>query len=154
MGLRGPQPTPTALLTLTGSHHRCDRPGEPEVPFGVPDCPEWLSDGAKVRWAEMVERLRGMNLLSPNWRDSLAQYCDVSDQYERLAAACLKEEFVMFSDKGAPVKNPLFALKDSAFDRMLKLGREFGFTPASKTGLTVPDKPKAPQRTPLGRGVN
>lgn len=135
MGRRGPKPKTLEELKLVGSHHTSDRKGEIPIVSGEPEPPEWLDELGLAHWHRMVERLRNQNLLSESWRESLAIYCHAYGEFERLREQCGSQPEVLTTEKGYAYRNPLFAFRDSARDCFLKLGREFGFTPASKTGI-------------------
>lgn len=142
MGKRGPKPSAVEHLRLTGSRHAYDRKGEPDLIHGDPVPPEWLSDRAIVQWNLMVERFRGMQILSPGWRESLAMFCEAWAEYEELVIECNDAERVVLSAKGMHHINPLFQAKTKAWESVLKLGREFGFTPASKADIRKETKPQ------------
>lgn len=150
MGKRGPRPTPTERLRLVGSRHVYDRKNEPEAVVGDPEPPDWLSDGACRQWLVMIERLRGMQVLSKGDREALAQFCCCWDQYERLEQACQTAEFLV-AGRGGMVANPIFGLRDRAWDRVLKMGREFGYTPAARADIA---KVRTTQKTDKGRFFN
>ena len=146
MGKRGPQPEPAEVLRLRGSSHQYERKGEPSPPSGDPAPPDWLLPGALAMWHRMVERLRGMQVLSPNWAEGLAAFCEAWDEYERLVAECQQTPFTTLTTKGAVVRHPVFRMRDDAFQRALRLGARFGWTPADKTGLRVEKQEQATKK--------
>src|SRR5262245_889783 len=76
MGLRGPPPTPTAILNLRGSWRGKQRMGEVQFESGAPTCPAWLSKEAKAEWRRAVRLLASVGLLQKVDRALLACYCD------------------------------------------------------------------------------
>lgn len=135
MGRRGPKPKTLEELKLVGSHHISDRKGEIPIVSGEPEPPEWLDELGLAHWHRMVERLRNQNLLSESWRESLAIYCHAYGEFEQLVNECQNAERICYTDKGYAHVNPLFQQKDRAWERVVKIGRDYGFTPASKTGI-------------------
>lgn len=110
--------------------------------------PDWLSDGARRQWLVMVDRLRGMQVLSQGDREALAQFCAAWDQYERMEQQCQVAEFVVPGSRGGMVANPIFGMRDRAWDRVLKMGKEFGYTPAARADI---GKVRTAQKTNKGR---
>lgn len=130
-------------LRVVGSSEQYRRRGEVPVVEGEPEPPEWLDERGCAQWGRMVQRLRNQGTLSEHWRESLAAYCEAWSEYERLVSECAEQPLVVYGKSGAPYANPLFGAKTKAWERVLKLGREFGFTPASKTGIRLePGLPK------------
>lgn len=144
MGRRGPRPVPTERLKLVGSRHAYDRKNEPAAILGDPVMPDWLPDGAKLQWRIMVDRLRGMQVLSAGDREALSQFCCAWSEYERLESVCRTAEFTVETARGGVMANPIFGMRDKAWDRVLKMGREFGYTPAARADIS---KVRSPQKT-------
>jgi phage terminase small subunit len=57
MGLRGPQPTPTAILRARGSWLVNHRKDEPQPEKGGPPCPRWLNKDARKIWKALIPQL-------------------------------------------------------------------------------------------------
>lgn len=129
-------------LRLMGSSEAYRRKGEPSPVLGDPEPPGWLSDRAREQWDRMVSRLREMQVLSPAYREALAQYCEAWAEYETLVEECQDEPHTITSLRGGVYCNPIFGMKNQAFDRLLKLGKQFGYSPASKTGVRMEKKPQ------------
>lgn len=145
MGSRGPQPTPTAILKLSGSWRATarERAGEPKAIEGKPRCPRTLKGVAKQKWHEVIGYLDRMGILSRSDRPTLERYCIMYAQW----LACI--EFL--DARGTTVYNavgpqskrvnlrPYPQVKEAASlaEALLKIEREFGLTPASRTRITV-----------------
>jgi len=153
MGRRGPQPTPTKVLELRGSHRAKERAarGEP-VPSGsaagVPRCPDRIARNKDAHrcWKYHVRKLRDTGLLSMLDVNVFARYCHTWASY--VAAA----DFV---DKHGPnmvVKNgdtPIGYVERPEVSRMIrwasvldKLERKLGLSPADRSGFVALDKPQ------------
>lgn len=128
---------PVETLKLLGSSEQYRRRGEVALIEGEPEPPEWLDESGQKQWARMVVRLRNQSILSENWRETLAAYCEAWSEYEALVLACRGQPLVCIGKSGAPYANPLFTAKARAMEQVLKLGKEFGLTPASKTGVRL-----------------
>lgn len=140
MGMRGPPPRPGEVLRLIGSSGERKRHGEVGIVDGRPEPPDWLSESGREQWNLMVARMEGLQMCSPGWRECLAQFCEAWSEWEALVLACRSEPFTVTSDNGVVRVNPMYTRKDAAFDRLLKLGREFGYSPASKTMVRMEKK--------------
>jgi P27 family predicted phage terminase small subunit len=138
MGLRGKPPKPTVIEIAEG------RPGHRPLPRGEPKPapitpeeamtpPEHLTEGGKHWWLYYAPLLLGLKVLTE--ADLIA--------LEGLATATAEriEQEVKLATAGPLYKtgtgyiiiSPLFSVVDRLRDRELKLLREFGMTPASRT---------------------
>ena len=127
---------PTAALAARGSW-RADRPNEPAALPGVPDCPDWLQGESRDEWNRQVPDLSARKLMSVSYRASLAMFCEAWGTYVQCVKDVAEGGFVYITDKGNEVQRPVVGVMHTAFDRALKLGREFGFSPSSKAGIEV-----------------
>lgn len=143
MGQRGPRPQPAEILRLTGSHHTSDRKDEIPILPGEPEPPDWFDDRHLAHWERLTARLRNQNILSESWREPLTTACEAWVEYEALVMKCRDEPYTVMSEKGGVYVNPMYGMKNKAWDRVVKISKEFGFTPASKTGIrTEPGQAK------------
>jgi P27 family predicted phage terminase small subunit len=131
MGQRGPAPTPTKVLEMRGSWRAGEREGEPKPEAKVPDCPDWLSDDGKAEWFRVATLLNAIGLIAEMYLMPLALYCSaVSDfkQYQKI----IEEEGATFTtEKGYVGQHPAVAMRNNAWDRVLKAAKEFGMTPSA-----------------------
>ena len=72
---------------------------------------------------------------------SLALYCHSWSQFLRLDKEC--KSFVITTATGAKKINPYYEAQGKAWDKIVKLSKEFGLTPASRAGLRAEPKRKA-----------
>lgn len=154
MGRAGPKAKPVERLKISGSSEVYRRGDEPEAIDGEPDPPEWLSESGREQWFRMCDRMRGMQFLSPMWRESLAQFCEAWSEYEQLIHECKSQPMVVYGKNDAPYMNPLYSAKSKAWDRVLKMGREFGYTPASKADVKVERKAQKSNKMRLIKGAS
>ena len=136
MGRRGPPPTPTPILEARGSWRAKARDGEPRLPLSAPACPGWLSAEAKEEWRRQIAQLKQMGCIARCDRAALSIYCEAWAEFER-ATRQLEGGMLIAAgkDDSEIAPHPLMAIRDRAADRVLKLAREFGFTPSSRTQL-------------------
>lgn len=133
MGRRGPAPTPTAILSARGSWRAGERTGEPELPPGAPECPSSLKGEARKIWHQAVAVLLKMRVITEADLATLEPYSRFYAEYRDMQRRCDK----MLKDvKGEFPNYPqVFALRNSAFDRMSKEAAKLGFSPADRARL-------------------
>ena len=143
MGRRGPQPTPTAVLAARGSWRAAARKGEPQPKVCVPKPPTWLSDDGRRFWREIAGMLAELGVMTEADKYPLALLVDALAQYLAARESVTTdgkldpEKATWTTDNGAVCQHPCVGIMNKAWDRVLKLSREFGMTPASRTGIAV-----------------
>ena len=145
MGKRGPKPSPTALLKLRGSWRGETREGEPVPPVVEVAAPAWLSEKAAAHWSGIASMLAGLGLMAEVYSPALALMVDALADYIAHSEAAKVEPSVLVSPAGVSYINPVYTLKERAWDRVLKIVREFGMTPSAITSVksAKSEKPKA-----------
>lgn len=97
MGLRGPPPTPNAILELRGSN-RADRNGaEPQPGRKPPRVPTWLPKPARKMFREICVQLAEMKVLATCDRNLIARYVKLFLRYLQV------EEFLTEKGQTYPV---------------------------------------------------
>lgn len=137
MGRRGPQPTPTAVLKGRGSWRGETRKDEPEVEVSAPDCPAWVTGPAREHWDELASMLAGMGVMADVHQTALGLLVDALGRYVGLKKVVEKVGETAESSKGGLVVHPAVGEMGRAWDRVLKVCREFGMTPASLSVVKV-----------------
>lgn len=146
MGKRGPARTPTNTLSNRGSWLAVRRKeDEPDLPLSLPPCPKWVSEEAAKHWDEIGNVLYGMGLMSVAYTLALSLLVESLADYIKRAEQCRTCEEVVYTEKGA-FANPIFGMKDKAWDRVLKIAQQFGLTPATISQVTI-DKPKESEKS-------
>lgn len=130
MGKRGPAPTPTEVLKKRGSWRAKKRKGEPKPAEGAPVCPDWLMPEAKEAWMRLCGHLRGMKMLRACDEKALARYCQLWARWVRTEKRIAEHPEHERRDQR---QKHAVALSD----RLLKLEKEFGLTPAARAGMTT-----------------
>jgi P27 family predicted phage terminase small subunit len=147
MGARGPQKTPTPILAARGSKRaKYDRRDEPTVANERIEAPPGLSDAARPYWDWAVERLYELGVLSRHATHTIARYAECMARWRResnfLAKAGTDVRWVTLPD-GTKEPKTLPHVKSVAVlcAELLRIEREFGFTPASRPNLVGADQP-------------
>lgn len=113
------------------------RKGEPRLDGaqrGELRCPNWVSKDARKFWKEIVPHLEGIpGLLTKVDRHALGMLCDALGLYVK-ASKLLQKEGLVTPDGHA---HPAGVVQHRAWQRFVRLVKEFGLSPASRAGLTV-----------------
>lgn len=143
MGARGPAKQPSAITNLKGNPGRRDYGPEPEPPVGLPECPEWMGEVGRAKWAERVEKLQATNpkLITQLDGDALALYCEAWEEFLDARAEIEREGATCMSEKGGTYLHPAVGRKNKAIARLKLFGALFGMSPSDRVGLNVGDKP-------------
>lgn len=169
MGLRGPAPKPTALERAEGwpGHRKGKRAGEPKpMELTVAEvkrlCPPALQKDERKWWRYYAETLVPLRLVSEADLVALARLAKVTAERIRYEAVLNKSGPIYFHEKSwgvgkdekgnpvmggsrVPMLSPLYSVVSGLRDQELKLLREFGMTPASRTNVQVVQGSGAPQ---------
>lgn len=124
MAKRGPKPKKLKLLKLDMDE---------AVKARDVKCPDWLSPQAVEKWDIVVPELQAIGILATVDLDMVALYCESYAEYRRALAGVTTE--LIETQNHNIVQHPAVSLRNAAFERMVKLAREFGFTPASRLSL-------------------
>ena len=136
MGLRGPAPTPTAILKARGSWRADERAGEVQFEAGLGTCPSWLPKEAKAEWRRQAKQLTEAGLAQQTDRALLVAWCVAWAEFvgltARIDAANRADDGVDYEASWA--RGHLTA-RGKAIDRMLRLAAQFGFSPSARVRL-------------------
>lgn len=138
--MRGRRPKPTRLKVLTGNpgKHPLNH-NEPRPSPGVPDCPPELGPGARREWEHLVGELGRLKLLTNLDRAALAAYCGAYALWSEATEAIQKFGTMVKSPSGYPIQSPYVAIANRQAELMMRISSEFGFTPASRSRIAVPN---------------
>jgi len=136
---RGRTPKPTALKVLAGNPGK--RPlnrREPKPQGAVGEPPEYLSDGAKAAWRLAVE-CAPPGLLTPLDSSILLIWATAADLYHKAQEGLTKTGMLIKGpNNGMPIQSPYLAIANKQAQIMAKAATEMGFTPASRSRVTLP----------------
>jgi P27 family predicted phage terminase small subunit len=135
MGNRGPQPTPTAKLKLSGSWLAAarEKAGEPRLPTAIPDVPADVGGDrlAKRFWCETAPLLHRMGVLTAADAGVLAQYCLSRAELLRATRALRRCKY----DRGTNERRRMSADVAELRGAVLRFGAKLGLSPADRTSL-------------------
>jgi P27 family predicted phage terminase small subunit len=134
---------PSKLKKLEGTY-RSDRVAhnEMEVPEvdGLPEPPTHLNRFAKDEWLKQTGILSNIGMLAETDMSLLLAYCIECGKYFELVER-LKGEITFNTPNGHIAVLPEVTEANKALQNMIKMSSLFGFNPASRTKITMPEKP-------------
>jgi P27 family predicted phage terminase small subunit len=143
--MRGRRPKPTRMKVLTGNPGK--RPlneHEPRPIPVVPDCPPELGLAAQREWARLVGELSSLNMITKLDRAALATYCGAYALWAEATEAIQKFGAMVKSPTGYPMQSPYISIANRQAEIMMRIASEFGFTPASRSRISVPRQSDLP----------
>lgn len=151
MGLRGPPPKPTAIKILEGNPGRRPLPIDEPQPRRLTQItpPDDLPEDGKRVFSALSQELINCGIMTAVDVEAFHRYVKLLLEY-RKADSEIGGKFVFpVRDKKGQfsyfLPNPWVSVRDRALDRLLRLEREFGMTPASRVrmvALLTSDKPE------------
>ena len=134
----GRKPMPTALKKLAGNPGR--RPlneREPEVPPGVPECPDFLNEVARAEWNRVVPILAAAGTLTELDRGAVAAYCFWWEAFDEAVQKLNKYGKMMKSKQDQIYQSPYMSQASQASKQMHIWAAELGLTSSSRTRLVA-----------------
>jgi len=143
---RGRKPVPTAIKEMRGTFEKNPQrrnQNEPVAPEGAPECPDHLSEPAKMEWYFMTNVLDEMGLLSRADRAALEIYCQTFGEWRHACDMVARHGAVIQMKTKAgilPKRNPFDLIRERTATTCAKLLTEFGLTPSSRSRVAVEKK--------------
>ena len=143
MGSRGPTPTPTSIKLDRGSWRGVAESKNCVVAkSGRPRCPAWLDPKAKQAWKVIIPELEKLGVLATCDGKALALLCEAFAEWKSAKQAVAKMGPVYpIKNPDGTVKylqqNPYVSIARKSGADLLRLLREFGLTPASRTRIEI-----------------
>ena len=145
--MKGRKPKPTSLKLISMSHNiRKDSCGEPRPEGELCAPPEDLSEKQKVLWRHAIEHApRG--LLRHLDAQMLAIWVIAADMHHEAMLQVQKYGMVVKSpNQGVPVQSPYLPIINRQAEIMLRAASELGFSPTSRSRITLTDAGKKENR--------
>lgn len=142
MGQRGPKKAPAAVKRARGTYRR-DRDDGVQLPPGAPVKPPWLDGRAAEEWDRRVPQLVQAGLISSADQVPFGIFCQSYSQMLLCLDAIKETGYTTETATGAMIQHPLVSILHKARSDLIKLAREFGMTPAARSGMKIGDVPLA-----------
>lgn len=133
----GRKKLPASIKKIRGTY-REDRDAEP-VQFDprVPPLPDGLRPEVEAEWNRLAPLLTAKGLLTEvdwlAWTLGMRAY----DTWLSATESVDKDNWVVWSEKGAPYQHPMIGIASKAYQAVLTFCREFGLTPSARSGLKI-----------------
>jgi P27 family predicted phage terminase small subunit len=110
----------------------------------IPPAPEWLDEVGQAEWIEKTRVLHKMGILERADLTLLAAYCNEWSTYilaDKEMRSGVNGRIYVVKD-GRKIKYaasmPWVKIAKDALEQVLKIGAEFGFSPASRSKISIP----------------
>ncbi len=139
--MAGRKPLPTAVKKTKGTLQKCrTNLREPKPSGDLVDPPEYMPEGAKAAWRYALE-CAPPNLLKRLDMSVLEVWACAADLYRKAQAGIAKSGMLVKSPNGIPMQSPYLAIANKQAQIMTRAATEMGFTPASRSRVTLPMEP-------------
>lgn len=136
---------PTAVKIAQGTAQKCRMNfNEAEPPVEIPDPPEWmLGDSvALAEWRRITPILHEQGLISHMDLAELAIYCSAYSENAAAEIRVQNEGTYVMNRFDEEVVAPWVGVREKAQQKMHTFLRQFGMTPASRSGVKAVKKEK------------
>jgi len=145
MSKRGRKPKPTALKRLQGNPGRRPLPEDEPQPnelTAMPRAPDFLDKEGRKFWKQIGSELIDCGILTKLDLSMFGMLCYAYESW--IETHCRLEEsgLIYTTPSGIERPHPLWKIGIDEGDRFLRLAKEFGLTPSSRSGLRVVPKSK------------
>jgi len=130
------------MKLLTGNPgKRPLNPNEPQPKPEIPECPPQLGPVAREEWDRLTTHLASLRMITALDRTALATYCSAYGLWAEAIEAVQKYGTMVKSPTGYPIQSPYVSIANRQAEIMMRIASEFGFTPASRSRISMPGPP-------------
>ena len=140
MARTGRPAKPIGLLKKTGQFRKGRHDQRVDPPPGVPEFPDYLDEGLRVWWDEIVESLAEWDVLCRSDRLAMVMLCEALGRYFEARDVYRKDGIVRTTPQGE-VQGIGWKAVNDAWERVVKALREFGLTPSARASVRITKKP-------------
>ena len=143
MAKRGPKPAPPEVMRAKGSYRKDPQRENKSAPSANGDAPKMpadLDDLAREKWAQIVDDLRSIGVLSSECGEILTAYCVAYSEWRKARDIINTEGMTIPNGSGSDKRHPNLCDLHKYRDQMNRILPELGLTPSSR-GRLVSTKP-------------
>lgn len=134
---------PTNLKILEGNPGKRDlNAGEPKPKPVAPERPSWITGAARKEWERLAPELENMGLLTSFDMAAFAAYCQAYAVWQEAERKARGVRRVTETPNGFAQASAWETIAKQRFRDMMAAAKEFGFTPVSRTKVSVPKQAK------------
>ena len=139
--MRGPKPTPQAIVEVTGNPGR--RPVKTSAKGGgkVGPPPFGMSEAAQVKWRVASGEWR--LVLTGSDRDALRMYCEAWAEMENAQARVIEDGAMILTPNGMVQKSPWLTKLEHSREFCRKMLSEFGGSPSARMRVSGSEEESA-----------
>lgn len=142
---RGRHAEPAQSKVLRGNFRPGVHTHGPKVTQGLPPCPTWLGKAARVHWDTIGPALVESGLLASIDGDVFAVHCDTVAKFAEISRKMRSiGKALDRTPQGYLVQSALFTIRSKLHEQLIKTAREFGMTPAGRSGIKDSGQPQLP----------
>lgn len=137
--MAGRKPLPTKVKQIKGTLQRCrTNLREPKPEGDLVEPPDYMPEGAKAAWRYALD-CAPPNLLKKLDMSVLEIWACAADLYRKAQAGIAKTGLLVKApNTGVPMQSPYLAIANKQAQIMTKAATEMGFTPASRSRVSLP----------------
>ena len=125
---------PVELHILAGTYRK-DRHGNVQLPTRIPKCPKGMSTIARKHWRRLAKLLDRAGIIGEIDGLSLRLLAESIDLYLTATEKMAQHGLVAKTTGGNVIQNPFLAIRNRAFEQIVKLAGSFGLTPEARNGM-------------------
>lgn len=142
----GRAPKPTILKMIDGNKGKRAIEKDAVAPaIAIPDCPDHLTNEAKVEWQRIAPFLLTYQLVTDLDTAALALYCQAYGRWQQAEKQIAKireadkdgDGLLVKAPSGYPIQNPYLAIANRAMEDCHKYLQQFGLSPSARTRVVV-----------------
>lgn len=138
--------------------YRKDRDFSLELPVEAPEPPDFLGESEREWWDRVVGYLTKQGTVAKVDGVAVAMFCSALVEYVEADADIKQNGSYGKTDKGYEYLRPAVGVRSKAWDKILKMCRQFGMTAASRNSILRKSKSEQEEdledaRSQAARGV-
>lgn len=115
--------------------YRKDRDFSLQLPVEAPEAPEFLGEAERSWWRTVVGYLQKQGTIAKVDGVAVAMFCSALVEYIDADADIKSRGSYGVTDKGYEYLRPAVGVRSKAWDKILKMCRQFGMTAASRNSI-------------------
>jgi P27 family predicted phage terminase small subunit len=138
--MKGRKPKPTHLKLISGNPGKRPLNDAEPIPLGdLSEPPDWLTESQKAGWNYAIEHAPAC-LLKKLDRSALVVWVVAEDLHRQASENVAKYGILTEApNTGYPMQSPYLPVVNKQAQIMLKVAEQLGFTPASRSRISVPE---------------
>lgn len=141
--MKGRKPLPTAVKSQRGTLQKCrTKPDEMKpISISILEPPATLNSRGAKEWNIVTTNLQALGMLSAFDLSILEAYCREFESYFECMDKLGENRTITYKNPDGSLKavkaHPLLQIANQHLDKALKIATEFGFTPSSRTRISM-----------------